>query len=249
MTISIITAVYNRAATIGQALDSVARQTHRDIEHLIIDGASTDATLAAIARHQTPITRLISEPDNGIYDALNKGLHHARGDIIGLVHSDDFLAHDHVLARIAHAFADPAIDAVYGDLDYVAADDPDRIIRRWRAGPFSPAALRRGWMPPHPALFIRRRLVDAHGAYDTSYRIAADYEAILRWFGHAPIRAAYLPQVLVKMRVGGESNRSLERIWRKSREDYRALRHHRVGGLATLALKNLTKLPQFWQRT
>jgi hypothetical protein len=103
-------------------------------------------------------------------------------------------------------------------------------------------------MPPHPTLFIRRRLVDAHGAYDTSYRIAADYEAILRWFGSSPNRTAYIPHVLVKMRVGGESNRSLERIWRKSCEDYHALRSNHVGGLATLALKNLSKLPQFWQR-
>lgn len=245
--ISLITVVYNRARTIGQAIDSVARQTYRACEHLIIDGASSDGTLAAIHRHKTPTTRIISEPDGGIFDALNKGMRLASGEIIGLVHSDDFLAHDEVLARVAEAFETPGINAVYGDLDYVAADNPDRLIRHWRAGAFSPVALRLGWMPPHPALFIRREVVEALGNYDTSYRIAADYEAILRWFGSGAIRPAYVPQVLVKMRVGGESNRSLERVWRKSCEDYRALRSVDIGGLATLACKNARKLPQFWQ--
>lgn len=249
MTISLITAVYNRVATIGQALDSVAQQTYSNIEHVIVDGGSTDGTLGVIAQRQTPAMRVISEPDEGIYDALNKGMRLARGEIIGLVHSDDFLANDAVIAAVSQAFAVPGIDAVYGDLDYVAADDPAHVVRRWRAGRFSPASLRRGWMPPHPALFIRRQVFEIYGGYDTSYRIAADYEAILRWFGAGAIRAAYLPEVLVKMRVGGESNRTVERIWRKSCEDYRALRAHRVGGLATLACKNISKVPQFWHGT
>jgi glycosyltransferase len=188
--------------------------------------------------------RLVSEPDGGIYHALNKGMALASGDIIGLVHSDDFLAHEEVLARVAAAFADPAIDAVYGDLDYVAADDPTRVVRRWRSGAFDPGKLRRGWMPPHPALFIRRAVFETHGGYDTSYRIAADYEAILRWFGRGGVRAAYIPEVLVKMRLGGASNGSLGRILQKSREDYRALRSSGVGGLGALAFKNLGKLPQ-----
>jgi glycosyltransferase involved in cell wall biosynthesis len=244
MTISIITAVFNRVATIGNAMDSVKRQTLADVEHLIIDGQSTDGTLEEIERNRTAAATLISEPDEGIYDALNKGMRMARGDILGLVHSDDFLAHDRVLERIAEAFADPSIDAVYGDLDYVAADNPNRIIRRWRAGTFMPRKLRLGWMPPHPTLFIRRRVVEAFGAYDTQYRIAADYDAILRWFGGG-IRATYIPEVLVKMRMGGESNRSLERILLKSREDLAALRKNKIGGIGTLALKNISKVPQF----
>jgi len=244
MKISIITAVYNREATVAEAIASVARQSYPGIEHLIIDGASSDGTLAAIEPFNRPTMRVVSEPDKGIYDALNKGLAMATGEIAGLVHSDDFLAHERVIEQVMAAFADPAVDAVYGDLDYVSAANPETVVRRWKAGAFSPAMLRRGWMPPHPALFVRRRLWEQHGMFDTRYRIAADYDAILRWFGSGTICAVYLPQVLVKMRTGGESNRSLGRIVLKSREDYRALRANGIGGIVALAWKNLSKISQ-----
>lgn len=162
-----------------------------------------------------------------------------------MVHSDDFLAHPQVLERVAARFAETGADAVYGDLDYVSASDTTRVIRHWRSGAFTPQKLARGWMPPHPALFLRREVFERLGSYDTSYRIAADYDAILRYFGRGGICPAYLPEVLVKMRVGGESNRSLGRILRKSREDYRALRSNGVGGLGALVWKNASKLPQF----
>ena len=246
MKISVVTAVWNRAATVGGAIDSVSAQTHPHIEHLVIDGASTDGTLAEVEARRRPGMIVVSEPDRGIYDALNKGLARSTGEVVGLLHSDDFFADTRVIERIAATFADPAIDAVYGDLDYVSAGDPARIIRHWRAGEATPARLRRGWMPPHPTLFVRRHVFETHGAYDTRYRIAADYDAVLRWFGTAAITSAYIPEVLVKMRVGGESNASLAKILRKSREDYRALRSNRVGGLATLIAKNLSKLPQFF---
>lgn len=141
--------------------------------------------------------------------------------------------------------AQAGVDAVYGDLDYASKDDTTRVVRHWKSGPYSRQRLAWGWMPPHPALFLRRGVVERWGAYDTSYRIAADYDSILRYFGKGGIQPAYLPRVLVKMRVGGESNRSLERIVRKSREDYRALRTNGVGGLGALAWKNLSKLGQF----
>ncbi len=245
MKITLITAVYNREATIAQAIDSVARQSHADIEHLVIDGASRDGTVAVARRHAHDRMRIVSEPDRGIYDALNKGIRAATGDVIGLVHSDDFLAHPQVLERVAARFAETGADAVYGDLDYVSASDTTRVIRHWRSGAFTPQKLARGWMPPHPALFLRREVFERLGSYDTSYRIAADYDAILRYFGRGGICPAYLPEVLVKMRVGGESNRSLGRILRKSREDYRALRSNGVGGLGALVWKNASKLPQF----
>ena len=246
MKLSIVTAVWNRATTVGGAIDSVSAQTYPDIEHLVIDGASTDGTLAEVEARRTPGMVVVSEPDQGIYDALNKGLARSTGEVVGLLHSDDVFAHSHVIGRVAAAFADPSIDAVYGDLEYVSASDPARVIRHWRAGEVTQAKLRRGWMPPHPTLFVRRRVFENHGAYDTRYRIAADYDAVLRWFGTADITAAYIPEVLVKMRVGGESNASLSKILRKSREDYRALRSNCVGGLPTLIAKNLSKLPQFF---
>ena len=245
MKLSIITAVYNREATVAQAIASVAAQSHGNVEHLIIDGASTDGTLDAVRRLARPGMRVISEPDRGIYDALNKGIRAASGEVVGLVHSDDFFAHDRVLEKVAFAFATTGADAVYGDLDYVAAADTSKIIRHWKSGEFKPQRLARGWMPPHPTLFVRRDAMMRLGLYDTEYRIAADYEAILRWFGKGGLSLVYVPDVLVKMRVGGESNRSLERILRKSREDYRALRSNGVGGMRALAWKNLSKLPQF----
>ncbi len=243
--ISIITAVFNRVDTIGEAVASVAAQSHGDIEHLVIDGESRDGTLAVVHRCMHPRMRVISEPDSGIYDALNKGMRHATGEVIGLMHSDDVFSHDQVLETVAQTFGRTGADAVYGDLDYVAADDISRVIRHWRSQAFTPGLLARGWMPPHPALFVRRAVIAQLGEYDTSYRIAADYEAILRWFGKGGITSAYVPEVLVKMRVGGESNRSPGRILRKSWEDYRALRANGVGGFRTLLRKNFSKLPQF----
>jgi len=245
MKISIITAVYNREATVGQAIQSVAAQTYDDIEHVVIDGASKDGTLVEIERLQTPNMRIVSEPDTGIYDALNKGLDMATGDVIGLMHSDDFFAHKDVLKNVAKKFSTTLSDAVYGDLDYVSAEDTNKVIRHWVSGEYTPDKLRRGWMPPHPSLFLRKSVIDRWGGYDTSFRIAADYDSILRYFGRGNISAAYLPEVLVKMRVGGESNRSVERIIRKSREDYRALKKNEIGGLGALMWKNLSKLGQF----
>jgi glycosyltransferase len=243
---SVITAVYNRVATIGDALDSVRAQTWPDVEHVVIDGASTDGTLELLQARRDGISVLVSEPDKGIYDALNKGIARATGDVIGLMHSDDLYADQRVLADVSAALDDPKVDAVYGDLDYVAQDDTSRVIRRWRSGAYSPELLRRGWMPPHPTLYLRRQVIERWGAFDGQYRIAADYDAVLRYFGRGGIRPAYVPRVLVKMRVGGESNRSVGRMMRKSKEDYTALRRNQIGGLATLARKNFSKLGQFF---
>ena len=248
MIISIITVVLNREDTIAHAISSVNLQTYKNFDHLILDGVSADGTLAAIKRVQHSRMKVISEPDKGIYDALNKGIARSTGDVIGLIHSDDFFADEKVLERVAAAFSDPDIDAVYGDLEYVSAADPAHTVRRWQAGSFTPRKLGWGWMPPHPTLFLRRRVFEAHGVYDASYHIAADYDAILRWFGQGGIRAAYIPEVLVKMRLGGKSNRSLGSIFRKSLEDYRALRSNKVGGIGALAVKNLSKIPQFFPK-
>ncbi len=245
MKISIVTAVYNRRATIAQAIASVQAQTWPHVEHLVIDGASTDGTLAVVERARHQRMRLVSEPDTGIYDALNKGVALATGDVVGLMHSDDFFAHCRVLEKVAAAFGAADALAAYGDLDYVSAEDETRIVRRWRSGTYEPAKLRRGWMPPHPALFLRREVFERHGAYDTRFRIAADYDAILRWFSREDLRPVYIPEVLVKMRLGGESNRSVRKILRKTGEDYRALRNNGVGGIGALALKNLSKVGQF----
>ena len=248
MKISVLTVVFNRADTIAGAIQSVASQIYPNVEHVVVDGASNDGTLSVINANKNKAMLVISEPDNGIYDALNKAIVHSSGDIIGLMHSDDFFANDQVLTKIADEFTDPSVDAVYGDLDYISASDSSLIRRRWKAGYFVPSKLYRGWMPPHPTLFVRRRVLEQFGGYDTSYRIAGDYDAMLRWFASPNFRASYIPEVLVKMRMGGASNRSIGRIIRKSREDYRALRANNIGGFGPLAAKNLSKIFQFIQR-
>lgn len=245
MLISIVTAVYNRVDTVGAAIDSLRAQSHAPMEHLVQDGGSTDGTLDLLAARAHPAMHVVSAPDGGIYEALNRGIERAQGEVVGLLHSDDVFATPDLLHHVAQAFADPAVDAVYGDLDYVAQDDLGRVIRAWRSEPFRPQLLRRGWMPAHPTLFLRRRVVEAVGPYDTSFRIAADYDYVLRVFKRPDLRAVYLPQVFVSMRLGGASNRSLSQILRKSREDYRALRRNGVGGAGALLRKNLSKLRQF----
>jgi glycosyltransferase len=164
------------------------------------------------------------------------------------MHSDDFYADDRALERIVEAFANPEVDGVYGDLQYVAGEMPNGVVRYWRSGEYSRSKLGRGWMPPHPTLYLRREIFDNWGLYDTSYQIAADYDAMLRYLVKGQVKLAYIPEVLVKMRVGGESNRSLGRVLLKSREDLQAIRQNGVGGLGTLACKNLSKLPQFFKR-
>lgn len=243
--ISVITASYNRSGVILGALQSVAAQGYPEVEQVVVDGGSSDGTVEIVRGFPGRRMKFLSEPDSGIYDALNKGIGMATGEVIGLVHSDDLLAGDTVLQSVADAFADPALDLVYGDLEYVSRRDTSRVVRRWEAGAFSRSKLRRGWMPPHPTVFARRRVFDRLGTYDTSYRIAADYEALLRFLTADWVQVAYIPRVMVKMRTGGASNGSVGRILRKSREDYRALRSTGVGGVGALLWKNLSKIPQF----
>ncbi|MFC3785744.1 glycosyltransferase [Sphingopyxis italica] len=249
MKISILTAVWNRVATLGQALDSLEEQTHSDWEHVVQDGGSTDGTLALLAARPDARRHVESRRDGGIYEALNRAFARSSGEIVGVLHSDDFFASPDILARVSDAFAKTGADAIYGDLDYVAAGDTSRVVRHWKSGAFDSDRLRRGWMPPHPALFLRRDVIERLGGYDTSFRIAADYDAILRYFSDEEVRVSYLSGVMVKMRLGGESNRSLERILRKSREDYRALRRNDIGGLSALFLKNIQKVPQFFRKS
>jgi glycosyltransferase involved in cell wall biosynthesis len=248
MKISIVTAVFNAASTIEQALQSVADQVDVDIEHVVVDGASSDGTVELLSAHRASIGKFLSEPDQGIYDALNKGIALATGEVVGFLHSDDYFAHDRVIAQIASAFSDPRVDVVYGDLDYVRKDNPGRVLRHWVSGRFSRSALAKGWMPPHPTMYVRRDLYLRLGGFDTSYRIAADYECILRILGERDTTVCYLPEVLVKMRTGGASNRSLRNIVLKSREDYRAIRQHGIGGSLTLLQKNFSKVSQFFRR-
>jgi glycosyltransferase involved in cell wall biosynthesis len=253
MKFSIITICYNPGNSIRTAIESVLSQDYPDIEYIIIDGASTDGTVELVKSYGDKISRFISEPDNGLYHALNKGINLATGEVIGFVHADDLLARVNVISDIARGFDKTGAGGLYGDIEYVARDDTTRVIRYWRSGDFKYSSLRAGWMPPHPTLYLRRgvyrkaKLGDG-GYFDTSFKIAADYDFMMRVFGKLEVDVTYLPQVLVKMRVGGKSNKSISNIIKKSCEDFTAIRRNGVGGFVTLIFKNLRKLPQFITR-
>ncbi len=248
MKVSIITATYNSIETIEESIKSVLSQDYQDIEFIIVDGCSTDGTKELLKKYNSKIDRIISEPDKGIYDALNKGINLSTGDIIGFMHSDDLFHDSYVIKNIANSFQEKNIDGIYGDLIYVKKDNPDDIIRYWKAGKFSNRKLKLGWMPPHPTLYLRKKIYNSYGCFDTSYKIAADYDFILRVLSKPDVSIKYLPNVFVKMRVGGASNRSIKNILEKSNEDYKAIKSNSVGGLHSLIFKNIVKLPQFIMR-
>jgi len=248
MKVSVITVVFNAKETIANAIDSVLCQSHPDVELIVVDGASTDGTREMLELYRRRISILISEPDHGIYDALNKGIAHASGDIIGFLHADDLYENENVIEKIAGYFQDEETSAVYGDLVYVGQSEPDKVIRYWKAGKFSQDKLVQGWMPPHPTLYLRRSIYNEVGVFDLSFHIAADYDFILRVFGDAGYTFQYIPEVLVRMRLGGESNHSAMNIIRKSCEDYRTIKMNHVGGVITLLQKNFRKIPQFFYR-
>lgn len=245
MKISIITAVYNREDTIMDTLVSVERQDYGVYEHVIQDGKSVDGTLALVKSFENDKLVVHTAKDAGLYDGINKGIEASTGDIVGFMHSDDFFADDKVLSKIANKFEDPEIDGVYGDLEYISASDPTKIVRKWKSGQYHKKKLAQGWMPPHPTLYLRRSVYQSLGLYDTSFSISADYDAILRYLGQGNLQLAYIPEVLVKMRVGGKSNKSILNMIQKSKEDYRAIRKNSIGGVITLISKNIRKLPQF----
>lgn len=248
MKISVITSVYNNKETIAEAIESVLSQSYDDIEYIIVDGASQDGTVEVIKKYADKLTTFVSEPDKGIYDGLNKGVALATGDVVGFLHSDDLFQDENVVAKIAEAFKSGDVDSVYGDLTYVTKEDTSKVIRYWKSGTFSMRKLQNGWMPPHPTFYVKRKVYEAYGAFDTGFRIAADYDSILRFLGREGITTRYIPEVLVKMRVGGASNRSLKNIIMKTREDIRALQNNNVGHLGTLISKNFSKIPQFFKR-
>ncbi|ADY52850.1 glycosyl transferase family 2 [Pseudopedobacter saltans DSM 12145] len=246
MLISIITSTYNSASFLADALESFKEQSYAEKELVLVDGGSTDETLQIIEKSAI-VGKMISEQDGGIYDALNKGVKLASGDIIGILHSDDMFYNAEVLNNVAEAFkANPHLDAVYGDLLYVERDNTDKVVRNWKSGSYDLAKLAYGWMPPHPALFIKTECFHKYGLYDLQYRSAADYDLILRFLYKYKIETAYLPQVLVKMRVGGISNKTLKNRIRANAEDRAAMK---VNGVAfpflVAALKPLRKIGQY----
>ena len=249
MKVSIITATYNSEATIASCMKSVVQQSYQAIEYVVVDGKSSDDTLEIVKQNQLNYPhvafKIISEPDKGIYDALNKGIDNATGAIIGFVHSDDVLASDTILSEIAKVFQNNALDGVYGDLQYVSHSNINHVIRYWKSQSFHPKLLKQGWMPAHPTLFLKHDIYKKYGNFDLSYKIAADYDFMLRILKDETLKFSYVPKVITKMRVGGMSNRSVKNILQKSKEDYRAVTSNKVGGLLSVLRKNTSKIKQF----
>jgi len=248
MKVSIITATYNSQETVLDTIDSVATQTYDNIEHIIIDGKSTDSTLLIIKENSDKISKIISESDNGIYDALNKGIKNATGDVIAFMHADDIYANNTIIEKVVKLFNEKQTDSVYGDLQYVSKNDTNKVIRFWKSEEFIFSKLKKGWMPPHPTFFVKKEIYNKFGYFDTSYRIAADYDIILRFLGKHKISTSYLPEVMIKMRVGGESNKSIENIIKKMREDVKALKKNKLGNWHTVFMKNIIKIPQLFKK-
>jgi glycosyltransferase involved in cell wall biosynthesis len=221
--ISIITACFRSEATIRDTLDSVSIQTYSNIDHIIIDGASEDRTLALVKAHGRRVTHITSEPDRGIYDAFNKGLAIADGEIIGFLNSDDFYASPYAIERVMCAFIDPSVEAVYGDLIYVDKFDTHKIVRHWKSRPYRQGDFPRGFVPPHPALFLRRSVYSRTGGFNTIFRLAGDYDYMLRAFHTYGVNSVYLPEILVRMRTGGATGGSLSFIKKQNLEILRAL--------------------------
>lgn len=247
MKVSIITATYNSSATITSCINSVINQNYLDIEYIIMDGGSEDDTIKNIEEAVKLNSNIIfkSEPDNGIYDALNKGIALATGTIIGFVHSDDFLADTDIISQIVKKFETENADGVYGDLHYVAFDNTNKIIRNWVSKPYNKKLLKNGWMPAHPTLFLKKEIYDTYGLFNMSYKIAADYDFILRVFQQKNLRFYYLQKTIIKMRIGGVSNKSFKNIIQKTKEDFKAIKANNIGGFGTVLLKNITKIKQF----
>nr|WP_321222076.1 glycosyltransferase family 2 protein [uncultured Psychroserpens sp.] len=251
MKISIITATYNSEKTLEVCMSSVINQTYDSIEYIIIDGNSKDNTNSIIkaSADKYNYIKWISEADKGIYDALNKGIKMATGDAIGFVHSDDYLASNTIIAEIVESFKTEHVDGVYGDLHYVSFENPDTIVRNWISQPFKSKLLNRGWMPAHPTLFLKRKIYLEKGLFNLDYKIAADYDFILRIFQSNAYSFYYLPKVITKMRVGGASNQSIKSIILKTKEDYRATKFNKLNfPLKVVLSKNLSKIPQWFKK-
>jgi len=235
--ISIITVVFNTEKTIADTIFSLYNQHYDHIEHIIIDGQSSDNTVAIIRQYESKISYWVSEPDTGIYDAMNKGIARATGDIIGFLNGDDVYAHADVLCDVAKAFQDQSIDACYADLVFVRNQ---KVVRHYNSGRFTPSRLAWGWMPAHPTLYVRASVFQQFGGFKLNYIIAADYEFIVRILGKAQLKSLYIPDIWVHMRMGGVSTQSWKSRWILNREIVRACREN---GIHTNIFKVLMKIP------
>lgn len=250
MKVSIITITYNSAQTVEDTLRTVVDQDYKDLEYIIIDGKSKDNTLQVVDKYKHRISKVVSEKDKGLYDALNKGIQHATGDIIGMLHSDDLYAHNQVLSHVVKKFEeDPTIEGVYADLVFVNRNDISKPMRVWESGEYKDGSFLQGWMPPHPTFFVKKEVYEKFGGFNIGLKLSADYELMLRLIHKNKIKVAYLRETIVKMRMGGVSNVSFFVKLKANLEDKMAWK---MNGLkpkfATMLMKPLRKIGQYLKR-
>lgn len=244
--VSIITTVFNGGEFIESAIKSVLGQSYRNIEYIVVDGGSTDGTGEIINEYRSKIAKTVSEKDKGIYDGMNKGIKLATGDIVGILNSDDFYASTGAIESVVRAMGENGVDIVFGDLVYVDPKNTNKIVRIWRSSEYKEGKFQKGWMPPHPAFFVKRKVYDKYGIFNLDFKISADYELMLRFLKKNKVRSYYLPKILVKMRAGGKSNKNIKNIVKGNIECYRAWA---VNGLKANPLvifaKPFSKISQF----
>lgn len=249
MKVTIITVTYNSEKYLEDCIRSVLSQDYTDLEYIIIDGKSSDGTLSIIKKYESQISHWISETDRGMYDAINKGMAIATGDVVGILNSDDILASDDVVRKIAEAFQQQQTDTIYGDLEYVDPDDLNKIYRVWKGKPYNRNMFRWGWMPAHPTFYIKRELVAKFGGYENHFYSAADYEFMSRYLYYHKLSSFYLPKLFVKMRRGGQSNQGILKRLRANRRDFLAMRKNKIPFPFIISvLKPLSKLHQYRKR-
>ncbi|MCA6435134.1 MAG: glycosyltransferase family 2 protein [Bacteroidota bacterium] len=245
--VSIITITYNAEGTLEDTIQSVLNQSYNNIEYIIIDGKSTDGTMDIISKYSEKISKIVSEKDNGLYDAINKGINLATGDVIALLHADDFYIHQDVIKEYVKTFNTDNADAVYANLYYVDSHSTDKIIRKWNSGKYKNGLFKWGWMPPHPTFIAKKSIYNRFGVYRLDYKTAADYECLLRLIHVNRIKLAYLDKYVIKMRVGGKSNESVKNRLNANIEDRKAWEDNYVKPyFFTLILKPLRKISQFF---
>ncbi|MCU7800085.1 MAG: glycosyltransferase [gamma proteobacterium symbiont of Lucinoma myriamae] len=228
MKISLITVCFNNHKTIKETFESVANQDYIDLEYIVIDGSSKDGTLDIIEQYKSTISKTVSELDQGIYDAMNKGIKYATGDVIGFINADDILANPHVISEVARVFNNHSIDACFSDLYYVASDNMAKVIRNWKSSPYYYRAFSKGWTPPHPTFYVKKSIYEKYGSFDLQYKMGNDIELMLRFIEKHQIKTLYVPQVWVKMRIGGVSNQSLSNIIQQNKEILRAAKNNQL---------------------
>ena len=252
MKVSIITVTFNSVSVINDCLDSISSQEYNNIQHIVIDGASTDGTLSILESKHSQISTLISKPDNGIYDAMNKGIRIATGDIIGFLNSDDFYANNKVISKVVREFErDSLLDACYSDLIYVDQLKISKIVRYVKSSEFNIGLFSKGWCPPHPTFFVRRSVYERLGIFDLNYHIASDVDLMMRFLEKHKIKSKYIPEVWVKMRMGGTTNKNLKNIWLQNKEIIHSFNKNNlsVNLLKFLVFKIISRILQFFKRS